>query len=74
MLERHFEGAAEALWVEHQFGAAELAYECTLYQMRSKALLLWLTNLRTTALLPNEFHSVRLIQQLPHDAYAPIAI
>ena len=59
---------------EHELRLAELTPEGTLYQMRSKALSLWRTNLWTPALLPNEFHEIRLRVLLPCDAYAPAAI
>ena len=73
-LERDFECARKSLWTEHEFGLAELTREYTLYEMRSEALLLWRTNLRTAALLPNEFHSIRLEVLLPDDLYSPATV
>jgi hypothetical protein len=55
-LERDFECAKNTLGIEYELRRAELTTEGTLYQMRSKALSLWRTNLWTPALLPNELH------------------
>ena len=73
-LKRDFKCARKALWTERQFGPAELTLEYRLYEVRAEALLLWRTNLRTAALLPNEFHSVSLTLPLPRDDHAPDAI
>jgi len=48
------------LRAEYELRRAELAAEGTLYQVRSEALSFWQTNLRPPALLPDEFHSIRL--------------
>jgi hypothetical protein len=66
--------ARKALRAEHELRRAELTTEGTLYQMRSKALSLWRTNLWTSSLLPDEFHEIRLRVLLPCNAYAPAAI
>ena len=55
-LERNFECARKALRIEFQFGSTELTAECTLYEVCAEAHLLWRTDLRAAALLPNEFN------------------
>ena len=64
-VERNFECARQALRIEYQVGSTELTAECTLYEVRAEALLLWRTDLRAAALLPNEFHSVSLTLPFP---------
>jgi hypothetical protein len=73
-LDCYFQSASKALWTEYELGPAELTREDTIYEMRAEAFLLWRTNLRTAALLPNEFHSVGLMLPLPRDAHATATI
>jgi hypothetical protein len=62
------------LRTERKLRHADLTPKCTLDKVRSEALLLWRTDLGIPALLPNEFHSIRLKVPLPCDAYASAAV
>src|SRR6476620_10217912 len=71
---RDFQHASKTLWTEHKLRRTELTSEGTLYQVRSEALSFWRTNLRPSALPPNEFNKTRLRELVPRDAHVAAAV
>src|SRR6476646_11123583 len=71
---RDFQHASKTLWTEHKLRHAEPTSEGTLYQVRSEALSFWRTNLRPSALPPNEFNKTRLRELVPRDAHVAAVV